>query len=80
MLSSSLSQPGEICWLRLFKWVQFDAGWIESALVLPSEIFCSLLGLVQHLLISVGNGIRFTERARSQSNVYVCFSYSSVCN
>lgn len=77
-----LSYPGEIfCWLLcVVEWVQFDAGRIESAVVVPCEIFRSLLGPVQHPLISVGSGICFTERARSQSSEYVRSSHSSVCN
>lgn len=82
MLSPSLIHPGRIfCWFPyVLKQEQFGAVWIESALALPCEIFCSLLGLVQHLLISVGNGVCFMERAESQSTEYVHFSNSSLCN
>lgn len=82
MLSPSSTHPGGVfCWLSyVFKWVQFGAGWIESALALPCEIFCWLLGLVQHLLISVGNGVCFIESAESQSTEYVHFSNSYLCN
>lgn len=81
-LPPSPSHLGEIfCWLLcISEWVWFDAVRIENALVLPLEIFCSLLGTLQHLLISVGNSIYHTERARSQSTEYMHSCYSSVCN
>lgn len=79
MLSPSRTHLGGIfCWLLcVFQEVQFGAGCTESALALPWEIFCSLLGLVQHLFISVGNGVCFIERAESQSTEYVHFPNSS---
>lgn len=79
MLSPSPPDPGGLFWLPYVpKQAQFGAGWIESALALPCEISCSLLGLVQHLLISVGNGVCFIERAESQSTEYVHFSNTSL--